>query len=503
MNTFKQIILRACSAVLVLVFIGISTMSVNSCDSYLNINTDPTRPTLVSVASLLPTVQVFTASAHSRIGLKTSLWSQQVANNLAGDDDTHNNQPTDWVTEWSFLYLSALTTADRLATQADVEKLPHYQGITKILQAINLLNATDTWENVPFSQAFKGDANFTPGYDTQQQIYTTINTLLRDANTLLAVPTTMTVSPGTEDQIYGTVTPVTSRIDTWRRLGNSLQARVALHLSAKGAQAAGQAALTALQAGALASNAMDCQFAYTGGSTNVSPIRGVANETTIGRIFSIWVGDYIVSMMNANRDPRLPLIARTSLDAALTTYTGVVNGAGALSGNTIISPSTWYAANAIQIMNYSEVKFIEAEARFLAAGGTPTTVGVPAEARTAVIEAVTANMTKMGVATSSIATYTQQLPDAATMRLSDIMMEKYKAMFLHPEIWTDMRRYNYDVNVYRNLRLPQNHNRDLLGRWIQRGIYPQTEVARNQAAFNANWQQRADFFAEPMWRDKR
>ncbi|MBK6500525.1 MAG: hypothetical protein IPG00_21210 [Saprospiraceae bacterium] len=50
---------------------------------------------------------------------------------------------------------------------------------------------------------------------------------------------------------------------------------------------------------------------------------------------------------------------------------------------------------------------------------------------------------------------------------------------MNPEAWTDVRRYNYDANVFPGMALPANHNIDLNGNWIQRGAYPDSEVSRN------------------------
>lgn len=456
---------------------------------------DPTRPAQVSLASLLPSVMLSTSQAQASMGIQTSLWSQHLANQQSGDDDTQTVQPGDWNTPWTNIYLNALTTADRLVSQANTQQSPYYQAIGKILQAINLGNATDVWENVPFSQAFQGSANLTPSYDAQQQIYQTINTLLNDALTLLQASSS-NFTPGNEDLIYR------GDREKWRRLANSLRARYALHLTNKGAVQAAQTALQALQAGSLRANTDDCEFNYTGANT-VSPIRASANELSIGRIFSIVLSDYYVRRLGAN-DPRLPLIARTDRDVVLTTFTGAPNGAGAAANgaNAYITPSTWYAANPVQIMNFAEVKFLEAEARFVAAGGTPTSTGAPAEARQALVDAVRANLTKLGVAAATIDTYAQALPAATALRLSDIMGEKYKALFLHTENWVDMRRYDYSTNVYTGLALPANHNRDLGGKWIQRAIYPSSEQTRNLPAFAANWQSRLDFAADKMWRDR-
>jgi hypothetical protein len=69
---------------------------------------------------------------------------------------------------------------------------------------------------------------------------------------------------------------------------------------------------------------------------------------------------------------------------------------------------------------------------------------------------------------------------AGALRLTDIMKEKYIAMVLHPEVWVDMRRYNYSTAIYRDLRLPENQNPELRGNWIRRVAYPISETTRNQ-----------------------
>ena len=84
---------------------------------------------------------------------------------------------------------------------------------------------------------------------------------------------------------------------------------------------------------------------------------------------------------------------------------------------------------------------------------------------------------------------------AANLTLANIMSQKYVALFLQPEVWTDMRRYGYDTNVYRNLALPENLTPDLQGRWIQRMSYPSSENSRNTEVARANFKA----IGVPMW----
>jgi len=72
------------------------------------------------------------------------------------------------------------------------------------------------------------------------------------------------------------------------------------------------------------------------------------------------------------------------------------------------------------------------------------------------------------------------------------MMQKYIALFLHQEAWTDMRRYHFDPNVFRGFTEPDFNGRNQPG---QRARYPVSEETRNTANVEAN---RKDF-TTPMW----
>jgi hypothetical protein len=56
-----------------------------------------------------------------------------------------------------------------------------------------------------------------------------------------------------------------------------------------------------------------------------------------------------------------------------------------------------------------------------------------------------------------------------------IFKEKYVAMFLHPESWTDARRYDYK---YKDFTLPVGA---VLPTFIRRANYPTSELSRNGA----------------------
>ncbi len=92
-----------------------------------------------------------------------------------------------------------------------------------------------------------------------------------------------------------------------------------------------------------------------------------------------------------------------------------------------------------------ELMFIKAEAQYWA--------GDKNGAYNTTVDATKLNMERYGVYEAEQLTSKQQeryntffevkLPGAATFTIADLMQQKYVAMYLQPEQWTDLRRYNY------------------------------------------------------------
>ncbi|WP_460892523.1 SusD/RagB family nutrient-binding outer membrane lipoprotein [Rufibacter soli] len=451
-------------------------LSLAGCDSFLDVNDDPNRATAVSSDALLSPIIVSTADAHYFLGLYTSLFSQQLAAYTSGPQIADRHIDVRVNTAWNTIYLNNLNNANFLVNQATAEGSLHYAGITKVLQALNLGMLTDTWGDVPFSQASQGPADLTPAFDSQEQIYTTINRLLDEALVQLQQPDSK-VRPGADDLIYG------GNIPKWIKAANALNARYAIHLVEKQGVPAATAALGYV-AKAFTSNADDMQVTFN--DKNLNPWnRNIAIGTTTGN-FIVAPSSTLINLMNGNTyaglvDPRLPFMADRGTSTAQ--YTGYRNGEG-LGGNTNITAKTFYAqpASPMLMVTYSEVKFIEAEARFIANGGTRTSRGSTPEAYQAYLAGIRAHMEKLGVAAGDITTYLanpQVAVGATNLTLSLIMKEKLIALYLNPEAWVDVRRYDYSPQIYPGMALPVNHNPALGGQFIRRVLYPETEVARN------------------------
>ena len=106
----------------------------------------------------------------------------------------------------------------------------------------------------------------------------------------------------------------------------------------------------------------------------------------------------------------------------------------------------------IALMTTEELMFIKAEAQFWA--------GDRAGAYNTTVEATKKNMERYGIVESLLVDdnptkynggpldqyhrfFNIKLPGAGQFTIADLMQQKYVAMYLQPEQWTDMRRYNY------------------------------------------------------------
>ncbi|WP_162550004.1 SusD/RagB family nutrient-binding outer membrane lipoprotein [Hymenobacter nivis] len=183
---------------------------------------------------------------------------------------------------------------------------------------------------------------------------------------------------------------------------------------------------------------------------------------------------------------------------------------------------SWYArdiAGYFEVITYHELKFIEAEAAFRA--------GNKARALAALKEGIRAHMKKIGaggtfsppavtlpaITDAQIAAYLasaavpQTEADLTTLR--PIMEQKYIALFLNPDSWSDLRRLDFDPNIYVNFTYPSNANPVLASKTDPTLRYPRrllpgaTEVLYNPAEIARIGGNDADYITRPMWFDSK
>ncbi|HHG86289.1 MAG TPA: SusD/RagB family nutrient-binding outer membrane lipoprotein, partial [Bacteroidetes bacterium] len=274
-----------------------------------------------------------------------------------------------------------------------------YEATAKVLMAYGMLLVTDLFGDAPYSEAFLGFENLEPKYDRQEDIYASIQQLLDEAMIGLNAESAP-VSPGADDLIFG------GDMVQWRKFANALRARTFLHLG-KVSASNYSAALAAIDAGAFTTAADDAVFHWGINETEAGPWYQFIQQ----RDHIIYVG-YMFDLLEANHDPRYFAYLDTLNFNSLGSY--------------YAKPDAVFFFH-----SFMEQKFIEAEAAFQ--------TGDFSRAASACNDAVLASLSRHNISNPGFeATYASA--SASDITLKKIMVQKYIAMFLDVEAFTDWRR---------------------------------------------------------------
>jgi hypothetical protein len=425
-------------------------------DPEMNIN--PNNPADVGMNVLLPASQA--AIGYSYGGDFTrypAMWMQHLSGvtRQSFASDRYSVLDSDINNLWNTLYGGALINLKVLEGKAIELDAHQYHGISKVLQAYTLLNITSAWGDAPFSEAFQGEDDTSPAYDTQQQNYTTVNQLLDQAIGLFGQQSPVGIAvPGRDDIIYN------GDVALWTKAARSLKVRAALHLSKINGYAPVRELIDA--GGLMESGADDFQFQFGSASNEWNPRYQFDNDRG-----DIRAGARIVNLMKETNDPRIPqyfyIVPQTVTPAGDTLPADYI-GSGPGEGRTrasFLGPAYAEQNAPVFFMNYFELKFIEAEAFFETN---------PQRAAEAFNQAVIASLTKHGVRNPEWEALNAN-ETAASITLERIMMAKYIAMFNSLETWTDWRRTGFP-----QLQLPAAN---VLPQPPRRFLYPLDENLYN------------------------
>ena len=451
--------------------------TLTACDKQLDINEDPARLTSgqVSLSGLLPAVIQYTATSFFNVGQYGNYYPQYFAGNSGQEANIDSYNPYGFDNIWESSYLNAMPNIKELIERAEAQGAPQYAGIGKLLMALNLMQSTDIWGDLPYSEAFQGSANLSPKYDSQEQIYTAHLKSLLDgaiADLQKPLPESVLLRVGTSDLVFrGTIA-------NWLKAAYSARARYYLHLSSKAPANLQNAANDAALGISDQTGASDLQLQYT--TERPSPwFTNLGNTVPASK--HARPSTYFVNLLNGTSyfsgvfDPRLPKFVDNNGAA---TYVGrpvgsLSNENGANLANTDITVNAYYGARTslVPIITYPETQFIRAEALFNTN---------KADSYTAYLNGVRGSLIKLGITEPALSTYLNNpriSVGSANLKLSDIMLQKYIALFMQMETWTDLRRYQYSTTVYPGFTMPF---KNLLGTvFVQRAKYPDNEPGRN------------------------
>jgi hypothetical protein len=449
------------------------------CKKFIDVNNNPNNPLTVQEALILAPVELNISSViaggagdNGLAAILVNHFMQNVAlNQPVPNHGTYWIFNVDLDAPWRNFYITTLNNLKAMTDKAITNGNYHYSGIGKILTAFCLGVATDYWGDIPYSEALDGNNKLQPVYDSQENIYKTIQQLLDEG--IADINKNAIIKPEEDDLFYK------GNMDKWKRLAYTLKARYYMHLTkAPGYTALAQAdlALTALQNGMIA-NSDDLMMEYSGGAGEESPwyMNTLPVQTLV-------LSSACVDTLVMRNDPRLSKLIAPAVQTGL--YNGrpigSVNISGRLDVYSLAGPAYGEAGSHMYVFNYSEALFLKAEATLIKSGF--------AAAQPVYQSAIKSHMSKLGIDNSDVNDYLAGRGTlTAANALQRIMEEKKIANFLSIENFNDWRRTGYPV-----LTRVSNGLSDI----PRRMLYPQVEITSNpQSLQNAR-------LTDRVWWDK-
>ncbi|MBS7231991.1 SusD/RagB family nutrient-binding outer membrane lipoprotein [Flavobacterium psychroterrae] len=394
-------------------------------------NDNPNNPSTSNPSLLVAAMEVSTFQTHtSGLTRNAGIFTQHLAGTNVGqmgeiaryivtEQDVNN--------EWNTLYQTTLMNG-HILNRDFAKDYPWYNGIGQVLTALNLGYATDMWGDIPYDEAFlAAEGNKNPKYNTQQEIYERIQTLLDKAIVNLSQPEDSNEEiPEDADFIFNGDT------EKWTKVAYVLKARFALRLTnVEGSTVAAQKALDYITKADMTANSDDANTYFPGTANSFNQWYAF----NVSRANYLKVGKYFVDYLQNNNDPRLSFMIAKNIPPKGSTAPAIYIGNSAedqaSTGTSYIGPKYASANSSIGIVTFAEAKFIEAEAK--------ARLGQPS-AQVALQEAVTASVTKI---TGSAPSATFLGTATATFDVANIIQQKYLALFLTMEPYNDYRRTGF------------------------------------------------------------
>lgn len=336
----------------------------------------------------------------------------------------------------------------------------------RILKAYYFLLLTDRWGDVPYSQALKASEAYSPAYDKQQDIYTSLFKELTEAVAQIKENET----PVAGDVMFN------GNMAAWKRFANTTRMAMALRLSKVDATKGKAEYAAAVSAGVITSNAQNIAYKFIDGDPNNS--NPWYNNYTISNRNDYAISTVMTNYMEPKNDPRLPIYGEVLASGKVRGLpygrNAAINIPGAYSR---IGDYFRKQGSSLPIYNYAQVLFMQAEAAklgYVAGGDT--------EAESKYKEAIKASWQQYGVFDQAKYDAYIALPEIAYASATghkQIMTEKWVHMYLNAwETWSDWRRTGFPVLT------PATDAVDARGIPLRLG-YPPTESALNGDNYKA------------------
>jgi hypothetical protein len=381
---------------------------ISGCSSFLDAPkavADPNAPTLATANQLLSGIEanVF-GQQEGPVAMLICEWMQQCAGTAGRFVEvqgayTINNNSFDG--SFSSIYTAGGLLAVKDA-EARVDAVPdkQYKGVLEVLEAMQVLFGVDNWGSIPYREAV---VSTSPAFDPQLQIYDDLLLLLNQAITDL---NGAGGGPGAYDLVYG------GDKTKWIQAAHTLKARIYLHLAeVRGATQYASARTEALLG--ISAPANDWNTVHSE-ATSERNMWLQFQLTSFGQ--DLVAGARLVTIMQAQNDPRLPDYFGKNTTGGYGGYDVATQLTVGGDPSPIANSNRNVPTFSQPIITYDETQLILSETAFRA-GDIPNA-------------ALALNNVRSRYGKSVIAAPT----------ITDIMTEKYIALFQNIEAWNDYKR---------------------------------------------------------------
>lgn len=382
-------------------------------------------------------------------------------------------------------YVSELEDLQKVIAKGTAAAQAGVYGPALALRTWGFGYLTDTWGDIPYFAALKGDSiggSLAPQYDQQKLIYADFFKVLDQATKDMG---SGTGSLGSGDPIYN------GDLGEWQKFANSLRARYALRLinvDPVTADAQLRAAIAA-PGGLITSNSDNAVLKWPGDGVYDNPWADNFKTRDDHRVSIV-----LMNLMKANNDPRIPVYAQPNqndgsytgapnalLASDITAYLKGASRPGAVFYPGVTAYGTYGCCGASFpsfILTAAEVNFTLAEAAERGIGGL-----TPAQAAAFYTAGIRASMDQWGVTDqTAVASYLAQsgvVYAGGTTGLAQIARQKYVALYTDGgQAWAEWRRTCQPATV-------QPGPAAIRSNVPRRFMYSITEVSVNGANVNA------------------
>ncbi len=423
------------------IMVFVAGLSVISCTkNFKETNTNPNTVPVTRPESLLEPAIYSVVQGNQTRALRLTHELMQVHVTTINSDEIHRYiiRPSESDYMWNSWYLQLTNFRDMYNGAKTLSVVPgqayyySYMGIARVMEAWVFSLLTDTYGDVPYTEANQGrNQVYQPKFDTQKAIYDSLFKNLEEANALFARNDTLipaALKP--RDPLFG------GDISKWRRFSNSLYLRLLLRASGRPESGAADKIRQIVQTSPatypiMTNNVESAVLRFTTTPPFVSAFNTYRNYDFNG---DNGLSQFFINTLNLWEDPR-----RTKWAATVGgTYEGIPSGYAPGQQPERLSFYLEELKNEPRtgnILNYAELQFILAEAALKGY----TTGNAKTLYETGVTNAITFwgltvpadHLTKPGVAWVDAETASQKLEKIITQKYFTYFFTDFQSWFEH------------------------------------------------------------------------